>query len=140
MNEDHIDITEKDIIQDAEARPWGMYRVLLSTPYTKVKEIEVLPSCRLSLQYHNHRSEVWTIVRGNGTVQIGKSFSSCIVSSSTDSNLTTGDSIHIPQGECHRITAGDEGVTFIEVQLSHVGVFDEEDITRIEDDYGRIEE
>ena len=138
-NDPPIDITDKDIIQEAESRPWGRFRVLLSTPYTKVKEIEVLPNCRLSLQYHKHRSEVWTIVQGEGTVQLGKSFSSCIVSSSTQSHLTTGDSIHIPQGECHRITASDDGVTFVEVQLSHVGVFDEDDITRIEDDYGRVE-
>jgi len=120
-------LTEGDIITDAGKRPWGMYRVLLETPYTKVKEIVVLPSQRFSLQYHNHRSEVWTVVKGDGVVQVGKD----------SEQIFTEDVIQILEGDHHRMTAGENGITFIEVQLSSDGIFDEDDIVRLEDDYGR---
>ena len=110
-------------------KPWGVYMILLETPYTKVKKIVVNPNQKLSLQYHNHRSEVWTIVKGDGVFANGKH---------ADYVVFVGDVIEIKQGDCHRITAGDEGVTFIEVQLSPNGTFDEDDIVRIEDEYGRI--
>ena len=53
-------------------KPWGVYMILLETPYTKVKKIVVNPNQKLSLQYHNHRSEVWTIVKGDGVFANGK--------------------------------------------------------------------
>tara|TARA_R110001583_G_scaffold110814_1_gene259887 strand:+ start:79 stop:477 length:399 start_codon:yes stop_codon:yes gene_type:complete len=115
-----------------ENRPWGTFEVLLETEYTKVKEIVVLPKQRLSLQYHHHRSEVWTIVKGDGEFTDGENGLS----------VCAGDVLEIKEGDKHRITAGDGGVTFIEVQLSllgktNVGIFDEEDIIRLEDDYNR---
>ena len=110
-----------------ENRPWGTFEVLLETEYTKVKKIVVLPKQRLSLQYHHHRSEVWTIVKGDGEFTDGENgFSVC-----------AGNILEIQQGDKHRITAGDEGVIFIEVQLSSMGILDEEDIIRLEDDYNR---
>ena len=120
-------ITEEDVITNAGKRPWGMYRVLLETPYTKVKEIVINPMQRFSLQYHNHRSEVWTVVQGNGLVQLG----------SESEEIFTEDVIEIIEGEHHRMTAGEQGITFIEVQLSPTGNFEENDIVRLEDDYGR---
>ena len=126
--EKELNLTTEMIIENAEKRPWGIYRILLETPYTKVKEIVVNPNQKLSLQYHNHRSEVWTIVKGDGVFTNGKNL---------DYVVFVRDVIEIKQGDCHRITAGDEGVTFIEVQLSPEGIFDEDDIVRIEDKYGR---
>tara|TARA_Y100000590_G_scaffold468528_1_gene651583 strand:- start:108 stop:482 length:375 start_codon:yes stop_codon:yes gene_type:complete len=120
-------MTEKDIIENAEKRPWGMYRILLETPYTKVKEIVVNPNQRLSLQYHDYRSEVWTIVKGSGEFTDGENVTP----------VCAANVLEIQQGDLHRITAGDEGITFIEVQLSSMGIFDEEDIVRLSDDYGR---
>ena len=120
-------MTEKDIIENAEKRPWGMYRILLETPYTKVKEIVVNPNQRLSLQYHDYRSEVWTIVKGSGEFTDGENVTP----------VCAPNVLEIQQGDLHRITAGDEGITFIEVQLSSMGIFDEEDIVRLSDDYGR---
>ena len=127
-SEYEYEVTKSDIVQNAERRPWGMYRVLLDTPYTKVKEIVVNPNQRLSLQYHRHRSEVWTLVKGDGEFTNGD----------YKFNICAGHFLEIKQGENHRITAGDDGVTFIEVQLSPDGIFDEEDIVRLSDDYGRI--
>ena len=116
-----------------ENRPWGTFEVLLETEYTKVKEIVVLPKQRLSLQYHDHRSEVWTVVKGDGIVSIPGP--SDPYPSQTPVHI--GKVVEITQGDFHRITAGDNGVTFIEVQLSPDGIFDEDDIVRLEDDYNR---
>ena len=118
-----------------ENRPWGTFEVLFETKYTKVKEIVVFPKQRLSLQYHYHRSEVWTIVKGDGIVSIPGS-SECLRHPSQIA-AHVGKVIEIPQGDFHRITAGDNGVTFIEVQLSPSVIFDESDIVRLEDDYNR---
>ena len=50
--------------------------------------------------------------------------------------IRPGEYCFIPKGEIHRLRAGNEGVTFVEVQQ---GVCKEEDIVRMEDDYGRID-
>lgn len=113
-----------------EKRPWGNFKILLDTPYTKVKRITVNPNERLSLQYHNYRSEVWTIVNGYGKAEVGSSIKS----------VNTGSVIEIPTGAKHRIVASEVGMTFIEVQLSNSQNFSEDDIVRIEDDYGRANE
>ena len=51
-------------------RPWGKYTVIKDESNFKLKIIEVNPGQRLSYQYHNKRSEVWTIVEGSGEVII----------------------------------------------------------------------
>ena len=115
--------------KEYEERPWGNFKILLDTPYTKVKRITVNPNARLSLQYHEHRSEVWTIVSGYGKVQVGD----------VTRSVKTGGVVEIPTGYKHRIVASEVGITFIEVQLSNSKNFSEDDIVRIEDDYGRTE-
>ena len=116
--------------KDFEERPWGNFKILLDTPYTKVKRITVNPNQKLSLQYHNHRSEVWTIVNGYGSVQVGD----------ITKGAKVGSTIHIPVGDKHRVIASEVGITFIEVQLSNSKNFSEDDIVRIEDDYGRTDD
>ncbi len=110
-----------------ERRPWGGFRVLEDTPTFKVKRIWVLSGQRLSYQKHFHRSEDWVVVEGNGTITLdGK-----------ERRLSKGDSVHIPVEAAHRITNnGKEPLTFIEVQQGDY--FGEDDILRLEDDYGRI--
>jgi len=111
-------------------RPWGEYEVLLDTPYTKVKEIRVNPKGRLSLQYHRHREERWIITQGEGVVTIN--------SSSSRYGVRPGHVIPIQKMQPHRIeNTGDTILTFIEVQLGES--FDENDIVRIEDEYGRVD-
>ena len=51
-------------------RPWGKYTVIKDESNFKLKIIEVNPGQRLSYQFHNKRSEVWTIVEGSGEVVI----------------------------------------------------------------------
>lgn len=107
-------------------RPWGRWEVLETGSTFCVKRIDVLPGARLSLQLHHHRREDWIIVEGVGVVEVdGKSLI-----------LTAGGKVHIPQGATHRISNHSlPKLTFIEVQ--HGEILDENDIVRIEDDYGR---
>ncbi len=106
--------------------PWGKWLVLQDEDDFKVKRIEVLPGHRLSYQKHFKREEHWQIVRGKGKVTIdGK-----------DYYLNAGDCISIPKEALHRIENIDEKeLVFIEVQRGEY--FGEDDIVRIEDDYGR---
>lgn len=114
---------------DPESRPWGGYSVIESGHGSYlVKRIYVEPNKRFSLQYHNHRSEVWTIVRGSGLVELGTAPSRM--------EVKVGDTVEIAVGVLHRMTAGPDGVTFIEVQLGDI--LREDDIVRVEDDYGRV--
>ena len=110
-----------------DIRPWGEYWVLEDANTHKVKRIQVNPGGRLSLQYHYHRAEVWTIVSGIGTITINEEIK----------DYKTGEVAQIPQGAHHRIeNKTQEPVVFIEVQ--HGSYFGEDDIVRIEDDYNRI--
>jgi len=62
-------IAAKDV--ERETRPWGEYVVIDKGDCFKVKRITIYPGEKLSLQYHNHRSEHWTIVSGIGSVKAG---------------------------------------------------------------------
>ena len=109
-----------------EQRPWGSFENLLDSDYCKVKEIVVKPGKRPSYQYHHKRSEVWVIVQGSALVTIDGEETSHVV----------GDVIHIPTKAKHRIQNNCENdLKFIEVQLGTY--FGEDDIVRIEDDFGR---
>jgi len=108
-------------------RPWGRFFVLHDEPLYKIKRIEVEPGHRLSYQYHNNRSEVWTIVNGEATITID----------GLVSELNIGKTTLIPQGIKHRVeNKGKEKLIFIEVQTGTY--FGEDDIVRIEDDYKRV--
>jgi len=104
-------------------RPWGRYEVLQEGPSHKVKCIWVSPGKRLSYQ---KRSEHWFIVSGQAQVTIDGVISS----------LGAGESLDIPVGILHRIAnIGDSDVVFVEVQTGTY--FGEDDIERVEDDFGR---
>jgi mannose-6-phosphate isomerase len=109
-----------------DQRPWGTYEVLLDDEKTKVKKITVEPGKRLSYQTHEKRSEYWVIVEGTGSVTLDGITSLAI----------GGDAFIIEQGIAHRIhNTGTEPLTFIETQLGIY--FGEDDIIRLEDDFGR---
>ncbi|MEX0873810.1 MAG: phosphomannose isomerase type II C-terminal cupin domain [Actinomycetota bacterium] len=110
-----------------DERPWGSYTVLEDAPDHKVKRIEVLPGKRLSYQKHSKRSEHWFVVQGSGLVTLD----------GVDAAVPAGSAIDIPLGAAHRIAnVGEDLLVFIEVQ--HGESFDEDDIVRIEDDFGRV--
>ncbi len=112
---------------ETDRRPWGYYEVLSDGLDHKVKRISVYPGKRLSLQRHRRRAEHWFVLRGEALVTLGEK----------EVFLKKGESVNIPQGEDHRIAnAGTFPLVFIEVQTGEY--FGEDDIERIEDDYGRI--
>jgi mannose-1-phosphate guanylyltransferase/mannose-1-phosphate guanylyltransferase/mannose-6-phosphate isomerase len=107
-----------------EERPWGDFeRFTLNEP-TTVKIITVKAGEAFSLQTHEHRDEFWRILRGSGTAHIGDA----------EHEAREGDSFFSPRHAEHRMTGGPEGVTFLEIAF---GSFDEDDITRLADKYGR---
>jgi len=111
----------------SEHRPWGFFEVLSDTETHKVKRITVYPHKRLSLQRHARRKEHWFFIHGRGVVTLD-----------TDNiPVDVGKCVDIDFNVVHRVeNTGDENVVYIEVQLGEY--FGEDDIERIEDDYGRI--
>ena len=110
-----------------ETRPWGSFENLLDEEGYKVKRITVSRDQRLSLQLHRHRSEYWHILSGVGEMQVGD----CVWA------VSAGDRVEIGKLKVHRITnEGDTPLVILELQT---GNCQENDILRIEDDYGRTE-
>ena len=109
-----------------ETRPWGSFTVLDEGDSFKVKRISVNPGHKLSLQYHHHRSEHWTVVQGEASVTLGENIK----------QLKVNESVYIPLKEKHALAnEGEELMQLIEIQVGdYLG---EDDIVRLEDRYGR---
>jgi len=123
------DSSVRYVVGDSDSRPWGKWEVLAIGDRYTLKRIKVLPGHRLSLQYHRHRSEHWTIVQGFAEVELDDAVH----------QMSSGKHIHIPVGALHRVRAlGSEPLVFLEIQVGRV--LDENDIVRIADDYGRLEQ
>ena len=115
-----------------EHRPWGSFEHLLDTDYCKVKRIIVKPGQRLSYQYHYKRDECWVIVQGKATVTLDdKDFE-------YESDNELGNIVNIPVGTKHRVR-NDEEIDLIFIETQTGTYFGEDDIVRLEDDYGRNE-
>ena len=113
-------------MSERSQRPWGNFTVLDEGPTYKVKRIDVLPGKRLSYQKHSRRSEHWMIVAGSARVTLND----------REILLSPGGTVDIPAGAAHRIeNPGTEKLVFIEVQRGTY--FGEDDIERLQDDYGR---
>lgn len=110
-----------------EERPWGSFTILDGGKDFKVKRIDVLPQKRLSYQRHSRRSEHWFIVRGTAKVTLN----------GDEILVIAGHAIDIPVGTAHRVENPDpsEVLVFIETQTGDY--FGEDDIERLDDDFGR---
>ena len=107
-------------------RPWGWYRIIDEGENYKVKNIEVKPGCKLSLQMHHHRAEHWVVVSGTAVVTLDNKK---IV-------LSSNQSTFIPIGVKHRLeNPGKLPLHIIEVQSG--SYLEEDDIVRFKDDFGR---
>ncbi len=117
---------ESDTSPLFDRRPWGTFTVLDEGHGYKVKRLEVLPGKRLSYQQHARRDEHWMCVIGSATVTLNEQ----------EVTLRVGETIDIPIGARHRIeNPGTENLIFIEIQRGdYLG---EDDIVRLEDDFGR---
>lgn len=109
---------------EKEERPWGDFERFTQDEKTTVKIITVDADQSLSLQTHEHRDEFWRVVKGSGIVSID----------GVKSEAEEGSTYFCPRHTEHRVTGGIEGITFLEIAF---GDFDENDITRLEDNYGR---
>ena len=117
----------KNYLGDIEERPWGNYHIIAKNLGYQIKEIKVSVNSKLSLQKHQNRAEFWQIIKGNCMVIVDEK----------EYELEDNDSIYIPKNTLHRIeNIGNHELIFIEIQLGKD--LKEEDIVRIEDDYGRI--
>lgn len=109
-------------------RPWGSYTVLAEGDGFKVKTIEVRPGQRLSYQRHKLRAEHWFVVAGQGVITLDGGAI----------EARPGISVDVPRGAAHRMqNTGSVPLAFVEVQ--HGDYFGEDDIVRLDDDYGRLE-
>jgi len=108
-------------------RPWGSYRQIDLGDRFQVKRITVKPGQKLSLQMHHHRAEHWVVVQGTALVTRGD-----------DSFLLhENQSTFISAGQVHRLeNPGKVPLHIIEVQSG--GYLGEDDIVRLDDNYGRI--
>lgn len=117
-----------------ENRPWGSYEILtefaVNEPGFKdvcVKKLIIKPGQKPSYQSHKERNEHWFVVQGQGTV----------VLNDKEVPVKVGSFIDVKIGDKHRIinTSENPDLIFIEIQTGH---YDEDDIERFEDDYGRV--
>ncbi len=98
------------------------------------KILMVEPKKRLSWQYHHRRSEIWKLVAGTAGV----------VTSDSDNEgelkqLHPGDIIRLHKGERHRLV-GLDGWGMVAEIWQHTDATrpsDEDDIVRVQDDFGR---
>ena len=123
-------IKEKDFTATSHRtifRPWGNYTSIEKDSNWQVKKIIVKPNSSLSLQFHKHRTEHWIVVDGTALVEIdGK-----------EEILNRNESTYIPLGSKHRLSnKSDKDLVLIEVQSGNY--LGEDDIIRIQDNYGRI--
>jgi mannose-6-phosphate isomerase len=106
-------------------KPWGNFRQFIHNTSSTVKIITIHKEEMLSLQSHSKRTEFWYVISGFGIMEIGDATYKVI----------KGDEKIVPIGIKHRIKAGKDGMIVLEIAT---GYFDEEDIVRYEDKYGRI--
>lgn len=117
---------EEAVLHRTVHRPWGSYTVLDEGSGYKIKRIRVNPGAKLSMQLHHHRSEHWVVVSGTARVARG----------GEDLLLRPNESTFIPIATPHRLeNPGIVPLQIIEVQNGEY--LGEDDIVRLQDDYGR---
>ena len=107
-------------------RPWGWYETVSEVAGYKIKRIHVTPGQQISLQKHARRAEHWVVVQGVARVTLDDQIF----------DLPTGGHCDIALGQVHRLAnQTTEPVEIVEVQFG--SYLDEDDIVRLQDDYGR---
>jgi mannose-6-phosphate isomerase len=125
-------MTDRDVLNEApkpyrEVRPWGEFRQLVANEPCTVKLLTVNPGEQLSLQSHERRSELWLFLDPGGVAEVDDA----VV------HPEPGETVFVPCGARHRLAAlatAPSAVRLVEVGF---GEFDENDIVRYDDRYGR---
>ena len=110
-----------------EERPWGSFTVLDEGENYKVKRLEVWPGKRLSYQRHSRRSEHWLVVRGTAKVTLND----------VEILVRTGETLDVPCGTAHRIENPPDQDKLVLIEIQTGDYFGEDDIERLDDDFGR---
>ena len=110
-----------------EQRPWGSFTILDERNSFKVKRIEVLPGKRLSYQRHQKRAEHWFVVQGTAKVTLN----------GAEILVETGEAIDIETGMAHRVENPHSSGLLIFIETQTGSYFGEDDIERLDDDFGR---
>lgn len=106
-------------------RPWGSFKQFAFNEPCTVSLMTVLPGQRLSLQSHTGRAELWIVLDDGAMVQVGDTAQVC----------QAGHEIWIPANVRHRLACiGEDPCRVLEVAF---GNWQQEDITRYEDDFKR---
>ena len=109
-----------------EVRPWGSFENLVEENLYLVKRLNIREGEKISVQYHNHRSEKWIVVKGKALITLGEE----------NFEASYGSFFNINPKEVHSIeNIGNEDLEIIEVQLGKI--LEESDIVRLKDKYGR---
>lgn len=106
-------------------KPWGNFQILYQEPTITIKILTVKAGHRLSLQTHQKRDEFWLVIEGDPSMQLGHVLI----------KMESSKFYPIPKIVPHRLIANKKDCRVLEVSY---GEFDEEDVIRHEDDYGRI--
>jgi len=107
-------------------KPWGRFEQYAHNVPCTVKIITVEPGGTLSRQYHHGRDELWVVLDPGARVELGEKVL----------HPAPEEKLFIPRGTLHRLSCdGERPARILEVSF---GEFDEDDIVRLEDVYGRI--
>ena len=88
----------------------------------KIKTITIEPGKSISLQYHLHRKEIWTVLHGAGKAKIG----------GEKRIILEGDTVTVPVGVVHKLS--NPGKTKLIILESQMGSYcEEDDIVRLEE-------
>jgi mannose-6-phosphate isomerase-like protein (cupin superfamily) len=98
------------------------------------KILVVSPGKRLSWQYHHRRAEIWRVISGQARVKRSINDEEGAIDV-----LNVGDTITLKQGERHRLIGLDDYAVIAEIwqHTDENNPSDEDDIVRVQDDFGR---
>ena len=124
-------LPQAEVYQAArQDKPWGHELIFAAFGDKYIgKIIHVNQGQSLSLQYHQEKDETISVISGEALFQYGPSTGEL-----TDRRFGPGDTIHLPAGVLHRITALSD-LDFAEASTAYPGW--REDVVRLEDRYGR---
>lgn len=106
-------------------RPWGRFEQFTENENTTIKIITVGSAEKLSVQRHTKRDELWVALDAGFIIHFEKE----------EQVFHKGTQFFIPRNSIHSIENVGEGpARFLEIAFGH---FDEDDIERLEDNYGR---
>lgn len=117
--------SHNDLIVYKEKRPWGHFQKFTENVCSTVKIITVEPRSKLSLQHHMLRDEFWKVIAGECKITVGGKIY----------HAKKGDEFLIYREVNHRIETGDSKAEVLEISFGDE--FSEDDIIRIDDEYGR---